>query len=160
MLMPILDKLLGYILVESISDEALGDLWEAHYRLVVEEKPVFFRSLVTLWRALLLVCASIQVANEDRKRQKRDTSLTMRLLSKLPHIIATLMVSVAGLAVIALVVLHPLWIEDISCLLPLFQIDLLILGFTIVACATGVGLSVGPQMFVCAMNATKEALEI
>jgi hypothetical protein len=158
MLMPILDKLLSHALVESIRDEALGDLWEAHHRLILEKKSIPVRSFVTIWRALLLVCASIQIARED-KSKGRD--LLTHLLLLLPRAVTSLGFSIAGLAVIGLLALHPsFWVQDSSFLLRLSQNIDLLLAFIIVGCVTSFDLAIGSQMVDYARNATKEALEI
>jgi hypothetical protein len=161
MLMPILDRLLSHALVESIRDEALGDIWEAHHRLIMEGRSIPVRTFVTIWRALLLVCASIQIASEDKGKQSKGVDLPTHLLFLLPRAVTSLGISVAGLAVVALLVLHSFWIEDLSYLLCLFQnIDLLILAFIIVGCVTSFDLAVGSRMVDWVKNATKEALEI
>lgn len=54
-----------YLVVESIRDEALGDLWEANYKLSQHGTPKLIRITIFVWKFLLLIYASIILFSED-----------------------------------------------------------------------------------------------
>lgn len=50
-----------YLVAESIRDEAIGDLWESDYNLMMSEAPTSHRFLRFVWRFLLLIKASAHI---------------------------------------------------------------------------------------------------
>ncbi|MBW4600500.1 MAG: hypothetical protein KME29_13105 [Calothrix sp. FI2-JRJ7] len=58
----LIDKLLKLVLVKDFREEALCEIWEGHYRLIANKKPLVIRLFILLWRALLIVWASVQIS--------------------------------------------------------------------------------------------------
>ncbi|GJD22603.1 hypothetical protein RIVM261_075590 [Rivularia sp. IAM M-261] len=58
----LIDKLLGLVLVKDFKEEALCEIWEGHYRLIANKKPLVIRLIIILWRACLIAWASVQIS--------------------------------------------------------------------------------------------------
>lgn len=69
----IIEFLLTRILVPELKHTAVGDLIESHYNLVNSGKPLLHAMLITLWRCLLLIWASIQIYLDDVLSNARIT---------------------------------------------------------------------------------------
>lgn len=68
MLTFLIETLLSPLLVESFREEAIGDLWEGHYRLKVQNRSIIVRSIYIFMRIMCLVYASIRIFREESKQ--------------------------------------------------------------------------------------------
>lgn len=69
-LLNLLDASLNLILIDNIKEEAIGDLWEVHYRLVSQKKPWLIRNFLILEMALQLVYASLKISLMNNNKPK------------------------------------------------------------------------------------------
>lgn len=61
----IVENAAKYLVAEPIRDEAIGDLWERDYDLMVSNASRFYRLLLIIWSFLLLIKASIDILLSD-----------------------------------------------------------------------------------------------
>lgn len=60
--MQLIERIIAPFLVESIREEALGDLWESYHKLNSQKTLKMVSNFITIWRAILLVKSSCQIA--------------------------------------------------------------------------------------------------
>lgn len=60
-LLSVIEVTLSKLIVEQIREAAIGDLWEAHYLLRRKGVGRFQTNVITLWRSMLLLKASMHI---------------------------------------------------------------------------------------------------
>ncbi len=72
-----IDLILGFLLPSDSREECLGDLYEGYFLLREKRKSKFVSILITIWRAMLLILAALQMRWDDITSSKKEVQHTL-----------------------------------------------------------------------------------
>ena len=72
-----IDLILGFLLPSDSREECLGDLYEGYFLLREKGKSKFVSILITIWRAMLLILAALQMRWDDINSSKKEVQHTL-----------------------------------------------------------------------------------
>jgi hypothetical protein len=76
--MSLINLILGFLLPSDCRDECLGDLYEGYFILRERGTSKFASVLVTIWRAILLILAALQMRWDDIISSKKEVQHTLK----------------------------------------------------------------------------------